>query len=144
MEIEISYKAKDGRIFKDPYVCETYEKTLAEKQGTVGSLLQILECYTGWVCGTVVVRKDGFLQTKTFLTGKVGSSCTNLTEEKYGEQQQVECSVLRCMTHLREHFGREDLCQYIFNISDNKEMRGGTIVANNNPLMWSQSETDGK
>lgn len=144
MEIEISYKAKDGRSFKDPYVCETYEKTLAEEQGTVGSLLQILECYTGWVSGTVVVRKDGFLQTRTFLTGNVGGSCVNSTEEECGEQHQVECSVERCITFLKEHFGNGDLCQYVVFVSNDKEMKKGYTIANNNPLMWLQSETGGK
>lgn len=43
MEIEVNYKAKDGRIFTDPLQCEDYEKKLGVIPGTIGELVQVLE-----------------------------------------------------------------------------------------------------
>jgi len=36
MDIDITYTAKDGRRFSDPYECEEYEKRLGTEPGTVG------------------------------------------------------------------------------------------------------------
>ena len=40
MEIDITYKAKDGMEFSDPYLCEQYEKNLDKAPGTVGYFLE--------------------------------------------------------------------------------------------------------
>ena len=65
MEVNIEYKAKDGKVFTDPYLCETYEKSLDKMPGTLGSFLDTLEEFkkTDYFCGIVYYREDDKVQT---------------------------------------------------------------------------------
>ena len=64
MEVKVKYIAKDGREFDDPYDCESYEKLLQKKPGTVGYFLNFLKkkCKeTDYFYGVIFYRdKDGF------------------------------------------------------------------------------------
>ena len=65
MEVNIEYKAKDGKVFSDPYLCESYEKALENKPGTLGCFLNTLEEFkkTDYFCGIVYYREDDKVQT---------------------------------------------------------------------------------
>jgi hypothetical protein len=68
METEIKYRAKDGRVFDDPFKCEDYENTLGISPGTIGDVLQFLEKEPEdkHVSGILICKHNGELCSNTF------------------------------------------------------------------------------
>ena len=150
MDIDVVYKAKDGRRFNDPYECEEYEKRLGTKAGTVGrARIDLKELGENqYVFGMLKVRHDDVNHYRTYVTRCVDEkledyvTVSSLDVDKRWIRSTI-ADVLRDM----EQFGDDDLCEYEFLYCDHWEFGGEHpfgCCRTHNPDLWEKMEKAAK
>ena len=150
MDIDITYTAKDGRRFSDPYECEEYEKRLGTEAGTVARTRIDLKAIgeKKYVFGMLKVRHDDCSHYRTYAT-----LCIDEKLEDYVTVSTLDvgkrwirstiADVLRDM----EKFSDDDLCEYEFIYCDHWEFGGEHpfgCCRMSNPTLWEEMEKDAK
>ena len=145
MDINITYTAKDGRRFSDPYECEAYEKRLGTEAGTVGrARIDLKELGENrYVFGMLKVRHDDVTNYRTYVTRRVDEKLedyvdvSSLDVDKRWIRNTIS-DVLRDM----EKFGDDDLCEYEFLYCDHWEFGKHTFgcYRTSNPELWEEME----
>ena len=150
MDIDVTYKAKDGMRFNDPFKCEEYEKRLGSEPGTVGrariDLKEIGE--NRYVFGILKVRHEGLNQFRTYVT-----RCVDEKLEDYVTVSELDVDkrwirntigdVLRDM----EQYSDDELCEYEFLYCDHWEFGGKHpfgCCRTNNPTLWDEMNKNAK
>jgi len=109
MEIEITYKAWDGMEFKDPYVCEEYEKALSKFPGTVANLLKLLDKYeeTYLFSGTLIYKEK---DKEANYYSRTNIDFSNLYEGEMVTQAMKDAQMMATNTvgDVRNHFSKVD------------------------------------
>ena len=146
MDINITYTAKDGRKFSDPYECEEYEKRLGPEAGTVARTRIDLKAIgeKKYVFGMLKVRHEGINNYRTYITRCIDDkledyvNVSDLDVDKRWIRNTME-DVLNDM----EQFADDDLCEYEFIYCDHWEFGGehsfGCCRSINNRL-WDEME----
>jgi hypothetical protein len=146
MDINITYTAKDGRKFGDPYECEEYEKRLGTVAGTVARTRIDLKAIgeKKYVFGMLKVRHEGLNNYRTYVTRCIDEkledyvNVADLDVDKRWIRNTME-DVLNDM----EQFADDDLCEYEFIYCDHWEFGGehpfGCCRSINNRL-WDEME----
>lgn len=110
MEIDITYKAKDGMEFSDPYLCEQYEKNLDKAPGTVGYFLGRLDQFkeTDFFTGTIIYKEKD--QPASFYT-RTNIDFSDLYEGEIVTQamKEAQMRVTNTIADVRRHFEKIDL-----------------------------------
>lgn len=150
MDIDITYTAKDGTRFSDPYECEAYEKRLGTVPGTVGrARIDLKEIGEGkYVFGLLKARHGGVTNYRSYVT-----RCVDEKLEDYVNVSSLDVDkrwirntigdVLRDM----EQFGDDDLCEFEFLYCDHWEFGGDHpfgCYRSNNPELWDEMEKAAK
>lgn len=148
MEIGITYTAKDGRQFDDPYKCEEYEKRLGTEQGTVArariDLKDIGE--QKYVFGMLKVRHegDGDNHFRTYVT-----RCVDDKLEDYVNVSNLDVdkrwirNTIGDVLYDLEQFNDDDLCEYEFLYCDHWDFGGEHpcgCIRTHNPKLWEELE----
>ena len=150
MDINITYTAKDGRRFNDPYECEKYEKRLGTKAGTVGrARIDLKELGEDrYVFGMLKVRHEDVNHYRTYVTRCVDEkledyvNVSNLDVDKRWIRSTI-ADVLRDM----ERFSDDDLCEYEFIYCDHWEFGGEHTFGccrTHNQELWDEMEKAAK
>ena len=144
MDINITYTAKDGRRFNDPYECEEYEKRLGTEAGTVARARIDLKALgeNEYVFGMLKVRQEGVNHYRTYMV-----RCVDEKLEDYVNVSELDVDkrwirntigdVLRDM----EPFDDDDLCEYEFLYCDHWEFGGEHpfgCTRTYNPTLWEE------
>ena len=150
MDIDITYTAKDGRRFNDPYECEEYEKRLGTEPGTVGrariDLKEIGE--SEYVFGILKVRHDGINHYRTYMV-----HCIDNRLEDYVNVSELDVdkrwirNTISDVLHDMEQYCDEDLCEYEFLFCDHWEFGGEHpfgCCRTNNPELWGEMDKAAK
>lgn len=141
MEIDITYTAKDGRQFDDPYECEEYEKRLGSKAGTVARARTDLKALgeNTYVFGLLKVRHDDVNNYRSYMVRCVDDKLegyVNVSELDVDKRwvRNTISDVLRDM----ERFSDDDLCEYEFLFCDHWEFNKHPFgcCRTNNPELW--------
>ena len=127
MDIDVTYTAKDGMRFSDPYECEKYEKRLGTEAGTVGRARIDLKALgeNRYVFGMLKVRHENTNQYRTYVVRCVDDKLedyVNVSELDVDKRwiRNTMSDVLRDM----EQFSAADLCEYEFVYCDHWEFGG--------------------
>jgi len=146
MDINITYTARDGRKFSDPYECEEYEKRLGPEAGTVARTRIDLKAIgeKKYVFGMLKVRHEGINNYRTYVTRCIDEkledyvNVSDLDVDKRWIRNTME-DVLNDM----EQFADDDLCEYEFIYCDHWEFGGehpfGCCRIHNSKL-WDEME----
>ncbi len=150
MDIDVVYKAKDGRRFNDPYECEEYEKRLGTKAGTVARARIDLKALgeDRYVFGMLKVRHDGFTNYRSYVT-----RCVDEKLEDYVDVSSLDVDkrwirstigeVLRDM----EQYSDDDPCEYEFLYCDHWKFGGEHpfgCTRTSNQKLWDEMEKAAK
>lgn len=149
MDINITYTAKDGRRFHDPYECEEYEKRLGSEPGTVGrARIDLKELGEDrYVFGMLKVRHDGCNCYRTYVV-----RCLDDKLEDYVNVSSLDVdkrwirNTISDVLHDMEQFGDDDLCEYEFIYCDHWEFNKHTFgcCRSSNPELWEEMEKAAK
>ena len=149
MDIDITYTAKDGTRFRDPYECEEYEKRLGTKAGTVRRARIDLKALgeDRYVFGMLKVRHENTNHYRVYVTRCVDEklddyvNVNNLDVEKRWIRS-TSSDVLRDM----EDFYDDDLCEYEFIYCDHWEFGKHTFgcTRTSNQELWDEMEKAAK
>ena len=150
MKIGITYTAKDGRQFDDPYKCEEYEKRLGTQPGTVGSaridLKEIGE--QKYVFGILKVRHEGSNYYRTYVT-----RCVDDKLEDYVNVSNLDMdkrwirNTISDVLYDLEQFNDDDLCEYEFLYCDHWKFGGEYpfgCTRTYNQKLWEETEKAAK
>ena len=149
MDIDITYTAKDGRRFNDPYECEEYEKRLGTEPGTVGRARIDLKALgeNRYVFGLLKVRHDGVTNYRSYVT-----RCVDEKLEDYVDVSSLDVDkrwirstigeVLRDM----EQYSDDALCEYEFLYCEHWEFNKHTFgcCRTYNQELWKEMEKAAK
>lgn len=131
MEVKIQYKAKDGRVFYDPYLCESYEKSLEKGPGTLGRFLNLLKGYkeSDYFIGIIYYRENNDVKTLSVYT----MDFSDLYEGEYVTQamQDAQKRVTVTVGNVLDFFKDIDNsipCCGSFIISPTMDMKESTIA----------------
>ncbi len=143
MDINITYTAKDGTRFSDPYECEQYEKRLGTEAGTVGrariDLKELGE--EKYVFGMLKVRHENTNHYRTYVT-----YCVDYNLEDYVNVNELDVDkrwirstiseVLRDM----EQYNDDDLCEYEFLYCEHWDFNKHSFgcCRSNNQELWDE------
>ena len=127
MDINITYTAKDGRRFSDPYECEEYEKRLGTEPGTVArARIDLKELGEDkYVFGLLKARHESINHYRTYIVRCV--------DDKLEDYVNVSCldvdkrwirNTISDVLHDMEQFSDDDLCEYEFLYCDHWEFGG--------------------
>lgn len=127
MDIDVVYKAKDGRRFSDPFECEEYEKRLGTEPGTVGRARIDLKALgeDRYAFGLLKVRHENANYYRTYVVQCIDDkledyvNVSDLDVDKRWVRNTIG-DVLRDM----EHFNDDDICEYEFIYCDHWEFGG--------------------
>ena len=146
MDINITYTAKDGRRFNDPYECEAYEKRLGTEPGTVArARIDLKELGEDkYVFGLLKVRHEVVTNYRSYVT-----RCVDKKLEDYVNVSELDVDkrwirstigeVLRDM----ERYNDDDICEYEFLYCDHWEFGGEHqfgCCRTYNPELWEEME----
>ena len=149
MDIDITYTAKDGRRFSDPYECEKYEKRLGTEPGTVGrariDLKEIGE--DKYVFGLLKVHHDGVTNYRSYVT-----RCVEEKLEDYVNVSSLDVdkrwirNTISDVLHDMEQFSDDDLCEYEFIFCNHWEFNNNTFgcCRTHNQELWDEMEKAAK
>jgi len=150
MDINITYTAKDGRRFNDPYECEKYEKRLGTEAGTVArariDLKEIGE--DKYVFGLLKVHHEGVTNYRSYVT-----RCVEEKLEDYVNVSSLDVdkrwirNTISDVLHDLEQFSDDDLCEYEFLYCDHWEFGGEHLFGccrTSNPELWEEMEKAAK
>lgn len=141
MEVKIEYKAKDGTVFTDPYLCESYEKSLEKQLGTLGGFLNFLKDYkeTDYFSGIIFYIENEKINTLCALT----VDFSDLFEGEFVTQAMKEAQrrVTATVGNIIEFFKDKDLtipCSGSFFISSDKSMSNNTYAHFSNNELYNK------
>ncbi len=148
MEIEVIYKAKDGKLFNDPYKCREYEEQLGTESGTVARARIDLKALgeDKYVFGMLKVRNNGANKYYTYVT-----RCLDDQLEDYVNVDDLDVdkrwmrSTISDVLRDMESFYDDDLCEYEFLYCEHWEFNKhpfGCIRANNQKLWTEMKEAE--
>ena len=146
MEIDITYTAKDGRRFSDPYECEEYEKRLGTEPGTVARARIDLKALgeNEYVFGMLKVRHENTNHYRTYVV-----RCVDDKLEDYVNVSELDVdkrwirNTISDVLHDMEKFNEDDLCEYEFMYCDHWEFGGEHpfgCCRTHNPKLWDEME----
>ena len=140
METEIKYRAKDGRVFDDPFKCEDYENSLGISPGTIADVLQYLEKEPEekHVSGIIICKHEGVLCSTTFNNIPIKEYLKDdiYSEEKCKELGWISSSVKDVIKEIRRSYDDNDLCQITFLIGETRYMKNCIPVTTYNSKLW--------
>lgn len=149
MDIDVIYKAKDGRLFRDPYECEQYEKRLGSKPGTVGRARIDLKALgeNMYVFGMLKVRHENINLYRTYVT-----RCVDEKMEDYVTVSELDVdkrwirNTIADVLHDMEELYDDDLCEYEFLYCDHWEFNKHTFgcCRTHNSELWEEMEKAAK
>ena len=150
MDINITYTAKDGRRFNDPYECEEYEKRLGTEDGTVARARIDLKALgeNTYVHGLLKVRHEGANYYRTYVV-----RCLDDKLEDYVNVSELNVdkrwirNTMSDVLHDMEQFSDNDLCEYEFLYCDHWEFGGEHpfgCCSTYNPTLWDEMKKDNK
>ena len=150
MDIDVVYKAKDGRRFSDPYECEEYEKRLGTEPGTVArARIDLKELGENrYVFGMLKVRHDDVNHYRTYVT-----RCVDDKLEDYVTVSELDVdtrwirNTISDVLHDMEPFDDDDLCEYEFIYCDHCEFGGKHpfgCCRTYNPELWEEMQKAAK
>ena len=143
MDINITYTAKDGRRFNDPYECEAYEKRLGTEAGTVGrARIDLKELGENeYVFGMLKVRHESTNHYRTYVVRCVDDKLedyVNVSELDVDKRwfRNTISDVLRDM----EQYNDDDLCEYEFLYCEHLEFNKHSFgcCRSNNQELWDE------
>ena len=143
MDIDVTYTAKDGRRFHDPYECEEYEKRLGSEPGTVGrARIDLKELGENmYVFGLLKVRHKDVNHYRAYVT-----QCVDEKLEDYVNVNELDVDkrwirstiseVLRDM----EQYNDDDLCEYEFLYCEHWDFNKHSFgcCRSNNQELWDE------
>lgn len=149
MDINITYTAKDGRRFNDPYECEKYEARLGTEPGTVArARIDLKELGEDkYVFGLLKVRHEGVNHYRTYVTRCVDDKLEDyVTVSTLDVDKRWIRSTVADVLHDMEHFSDDDLCEYEFIYCDHWEFGKHTFgcCRTHNQTLWDEMEKDVK
>ena len=117
MDINITYTAKDGRQFHDPYECEEYEKRLGTEPGRVARARIDMKALgeNRYVFGLLKVRHKDVNHYLTYVV-----RCLDDKLEDYANVSDLDVdkrwirNTISDVLHDMEKFNDDDLCEYEF------------------------------
>lgn len=148
MDIDITYTAKDGRRFSDPYECEEYEKRLGTEPGTVArARIDLKELGEDkYVFGLLKARHDGVNHYRAYMV-----RCVDDKLEDYVNVSDLDVdkrwirNTISDVLHDMESFRDDDLCEYEFIYCDHWEFGGEHPFGcsrTHNLGLWDEMEKD--
>jgi len=150
MDINITYTAKDGRRFNDPYECEAYEKRLGTEPGTVArariDLKEIGE--DKYVFGLLKARHEGVNHYRSYIV-----RCVDDKLEDYVNVSSLDVekrwirNTISDVLHDMEEFSDDDLCEYEFIYCRHWEFGGEHpfgCTRTHNQTLWEEMEKAAK
>lgn len=150
MEIGITYTAKDGRQFNDPYKCEEYEKRLGTEPGTVGRARIDLKALgeNNYVFGLLKVRHENVNNYRTYVVRCLDDKLEDyVTVSSLDVDKRWIRNTISDVLHDMEPFSDDDLCEYEFLYCDHWEFGGehpfGCCRTHNQEL-WEEMEKAAK
>lgn len=150
MDINITYTAKDGRRFNDPYECEQYEKRLGTEAGTVArARIDLKELGEDqYVFGLLKVRHEGANHYRTYVTRCIDDKLEDyVTVSTLDVDKRWIRSTIADVLRDIEKFGDDDLCEYEFIYCDHWEFGGEHTFGccrTHNPDLWDEMEKAAK
>lgn len=148
MDINITYTAKDGRRFSDPFECEEYEKRLGTEPGTVArARIDLKELGENmYVFGMLKVRHegDGGNHYRTYVTRCVDNKLEDYVNvsELDVDKRWIVSDIGNVLSDMEE-FDDDDLCEYEFLYCDHWEFGGEHpcgCIRTYNPTLWEETE----
>ena len=144
MDIDVVYKAKDGRRFNDPFECEAYEKRLGTEEGTVArARIDLKELGENtYVFGMLKVRHEGINNYRTYVV-----RCLDDKLEDYVNVSSLDVdkrwirNTIADVLHDMEQYSDDDLCEYEFIYGEHWEFGGKNpfgCIRTNNPKLWEE------
>lgn len=148
MDINITYTAKDGRRFRDPYECEKYEKRLGTEPGTVArARIDLKELGEDkYVFGLLKTRHDGVNHYYSYMV-----RCVDDKLEDYVNVSSLDVdkrwirNTISDVLHDMEKFSDDDLCEYEFIYCEHWEFGGEHpfgCCRTHNLGLWDEMEKD--
>jgi hypothetical protein len=144
MDIDVVYKAKDGRRFHDPYECEEYEKRLGTEAGTVArARIDLKELGENtYVFGLLKVRHESSNYYRTYIV-----RCLDDKLEDYVTVSELDVdkrwirNTISDVLHDMEQFNDDDLCEYEFLYCEHWEFGSEHpfgCCRSSNPDLWEE------
>ena len=149
MEIGITYTAKDGRQFNDPYECEEYEKRLGTEPGTVGRARIDLKALgeNRYVFGILKVRHNDVNHYRTYVVRCVDDKLEDYVtvSELDVDKRWIRNTISDVLRDLEE-FNDDELCEYEFLYCDHWEFNKHTFgcTRTHNPELWDEMNKNEK
>lgn len=144
MDINITYTAKDGRRFNDPYECEEYEKRLGTEPGTVGRARIDLKALgeNEYVHGLLKVRHEGISHYRIYVVRCVDDMLEDYVtvSELDVDKRWIRNTIADVLSDM-EQFSDDDLCEYEFIYCDHWEFGGEHpfgCCRTSNPELWEE------
>lgn len=141
MEVNIEYKAKDGKVFSDPYLCESYEKVLEKEPGTLGQLLQAFKQFkeTDYFSGIIYYRENGNTESLVACTVDFSDLYEGelVTQAMKDAQNRVRITVGKILNFFKDK-DYSIPCSGSFLISPNMNLSGYTIIHLSNNKVFEQ------
>ena len=149
MDIDITYTAKDGRRFSDPYECEAYEKRLGTEAGTVGrARIDLKELGENkYVFGLLKVRHECVTNYRTYVTRCVDEKLEDyVTVSTLDVDKRWIRNTISDVLHDMEQYNDDDLCEYEFIYCDHWEFNKHTFgcTRTSNQKLWDEMEKAAK
>lgn len=144
MEVaNITYRAKDGKLFLDPLECEEYEKTIGILPGSVGALIADLEKLkpTMYIHGVVLVREKEANKDESAIYTRTTMCCDSLLEDYVNvnnltEEQRYMSETVGCFIKELKKTNKDYPCQYMLAFSHNISMVPAGVMSNYNISAW--------
>lgn len=142
MDIINYYIAKDGTRFEDPLECQDYERKLGHPNGTVGRAKIDIEKFgkDKYIHGTLkVIRrldpsKRGYHLYSTRCIDHELEDYVNV--EDINEDKRWITSTFANVLNDLNRYDDDDLCEYEFLYSDNKQFHKFGICRTENKELW--------
>ncbi len=125
MKINITYTARDGRSFSDPFECEEYEKTLGVVSGSVrDAIIKLKRLPQDYLANFVIVIWDENRQsTNTY----------HYISMKLPDGREITCSLAKAIDNLEALNMNDAPCQYTGDIFDSFDYTNIYLIISSNP-----------
>ena len=150
MEIDqIFYKAKDGRLFTDPLLCEEYEKTIGIIPGSIADMVQYVKDNAGdskYVAGAVYFCWPDGRRTFNVLSNVCIDDCLESfvnVKDLREEQRYAATTMEEFLAYYDKEEKRDFPCQFLLAVSKEISMNIISIFSNgNNPNVWDKKKKE--
>lgn len=142
MTAETIFIAKDGRRFEDPLLCDAYEKTIGLQDDTIGGLLARMETWTAthYITGTLLIWNGESMKVYTVNNILLDDLLEDyVNPELLPEEKRWVSATVNTLKKALRHMDKDWLCNYMFNISPNRDGTMGHVTAVNSQRLWNES-----